>query len=119
MTADKKSKSQLIQELIEMLLIVKDKLISELKTGNKQSLDEVSVHFAPTAAYQEHSMANGWSDEYLKIAEEFDHIKEMLQNIVGHRHRCKIIGNGYTKSNRCSSQCCITNNIIPSNPAFM
>ncbi|MFT3911431.1 MAG: hypothetical protein QM737_18555 [Ferruginibacter sp.] len=56
-----------------------DKYILELGKGNIESLDEISMHFSPTAAYQEHSMANNWTDEYHKLAEKFDNIYEALK----------------------------------------
>lgn len=56
-----------------------NKYILELENGNMQSLDEINMHFLPTAAYQEHSMSNGWSDEYIKLAGEFDEIYNALK----------------------------------------
>lgn len=56
-----------------------NKYILELENGNMQSLDEINIHFLPTAAYQEHSMSNGWSDEYIKLAGEFDSIYNALK----------------------------------------
>lgn len=49
-----------------------DRYISELKNGNLASLNEIKMHFAPTSGYQELSMQNNWSAEYLKLAEKFD-----------------------------------------------
>lgn len=60
-----------------------DKYIAAFKNGSIEFLDEVNVHFAVTAAYQEHSMANGWSAEYLSMAEEFDSLYKALSHCTG------------------------------------
>ena len=58
-------------ELIQML----DKCISEIEQGNMNVIDDLAIEFAPTSSLQEHSLCNGWSDQYLIIAEEFDSIQ--------------------------------------------
>ena len=57
-----------------------DKYIITFKDGNIEFLNEVNTHFAPTAAYQEHSMANDWTIEYHKLAERFDKIYNRFIN---------------------------------------
>ncbi|MGC4036346.1 MAG: hypothetical protein QM764_10305 [Chitinophagaceae bacterium] len=57
-----------------------DKYISELEKGNLLLLDEMYVHFLPTAAYQEHAIANGWSIIYHKLAEQFDEVYKCLKD---------------------------------------
>lgn len=57
-----------------------DKYISELKNGNLDSLSEIRMHFAPTSGYQELSMQNNWSKEYLELADKFDLIESKLRN---------------------------------------
>ncbi|HLP37943.1 hypothetical protein [Lacibacter sp.] len=54
--------------------------INELSVGNLQSLKAIDRHFAPTSTLQEHSISNGWSDEYLRLAEKFDAIYSSLKN---------------------------------------
>jgi hypothetical protein len=54
-----------------------DKYISQLSLEKRIS-DEAYGHFMPTATFQEHSMANGWTAEYLLLAEKFDKICEEL-----------------------------------------
>jgi len=100
----KKQYDQLIKEAIVILLKVKgnikdnsdciytyyetpeqmhaeiDKYVIELKSGSILFLDEMYMHFLPTAAYQEHSMQNGWTTEYLALAGRFDKIYEVLKN---------------------------------------
>jgi hypothetical protein len=98
-----KSYDQLIDETISILLQVKDnikedsvcictyyetaeqmhneidKYIQEFKKGNLLFLDEVCIHFSPTAAYQEHSIANNWTTEYLNLAVQFDKVCEAIK----------------------------------------
>jgi len=57
-----------------------DRYVAELEKGNLNSLHEISVHFAPTAGYQELSLQNGWSNEYIKLSERFDKIESGLKN---------------------------------------
>jgi hypothetical protein len=49
-----------------------DAFISLLNSGGYQCLDKLSICFAPTGIFQEHSLSNGWSEDYLKLADEFD-----------------------------------------------
>ncbi len=60
------------QEIREEL----DEYISKLTEGNEDVLDTLNILFAPTSTFQELSIANDWSDEYLAMAEEFDKIYE-------------------------------------------
>jgi hypothetical protein len=57
-----------------------DKYVTELEVGNISSLVDLSTHFAPTSGYQGLSLQNGWSDEYMKLAERFDNIQSKLKN---------------------------------------
>lgn len=61
-------------------------LIKELASDQKQielldfeTLEKIMVEFLPTSTYQELAMSNGWSDEYLKIAEKFDSIHKRIE----------------------------------------
>ncbi|MBC7487821.1 MAG: hypothetical protein H7282_13845 [Cytophagaceae bacterium] len=60
------------QEIREEL----DEYISQLTEGNEEVLNTLNLLFAPTSTFQELSIANNWSDEYLAMAEEFDKIFE-------------------------------------------
>lgn len=101
---NKKLYADLTKELIEILVAVRakidngsdcdwsyfqspqeahneiDKYISELQNGDLGSLSVISMHFAPTAGYQELSIQNNWSDEYLQLADKFDLIETKLSN---------------------------------------
>jgi len=39
----------------------------------------LNMLFAPTGTFQEHSISNGWSNEYLALAEKFDKIYDALK----------------------------------------
>ncbi|AUC15909.1 hypothetical protein BTO06_12435 [Tenacibaculum sp. SZ-18] len=61
-------------------------LIKELDSDQKQiellnfdTLEKTMVEFLPTSTYQELAMSNGWSDEYLQIAEKFDSIHKRIR----------------------------------------
>jgi hypothetical protein len=100
----KRSYHQLINEAINILLQVKDKIkddsdcvytyyetpgdmrkeidkyVQELKNGRTILLDEMYMHFLPTAAYQEHSMADDWTIAYHNLAERFDKVYIAIKN---------------------------------------
>lgn len=57
-----------------------DRRINDLKLENRNALSEIYSHFLPTATFQEHSMSNGWSDEYMTLAIRFDKIYEQLKS---------------------------------------
>jgi hypothetical protein len=40
------------------------------------------VEFLPTSTYQELAMSNGWSEEYLQIAEKLDSIYKRIKTAV-------------------------------------
>ncbi len=91
-----------IQKVIDILNVIKNKIndqtemlytfwenpqeaveeindcVQKLQAGDTETLRIVNMLFAPTSSFQEMSMQNGWSDEYLKMGEEFDEIYERL-----------------------------------------
>src|SRR5689334_21753244 len=56
-----------------------DKLAEQVQQGNKEALDELNLHFLPGSTFQEHSLSNGWTDEYHRIASEFDSLFSKLK----------------------------------------
>ena len=52
--------------------------IENIKLCNFKTLDKINIEFAVTSTYQELSMSNGWSDDYLKLAAKFDKIYEEI-----------------------------------------
>jgi hypothetical protein len=49
-----------------------DQCIIQIRNGDINGLDTLNMLFAATSAFQEHSLSNGWADEYITIAEKFD-----------------------------------------------
>jgi hypothetical protein len=54
--------------------------IRQFQNGDVSSLEKVKFLFLPTATLQEHSIANGWPDEYLALAEKFDSLYSMTNH---------------------------------------
>ena len=50
-----------------------------LEAKNDQGLEFFLMSFLPTGTFQEISIQNGWSEEYLKLAAQFDTIYENLK----------------------------------------
>ena len=93
----------MIDELIKLIEVIKNKIsdspdaawtkyetakefrndleryITLLRVNDKDCLEDLKILFAPTASLQEHSISNGWSDEYLRLAEQFDKIYHRLK----------------------------------------
>lgn len=55
-----------------------DKHVKLLTEGNMHSIAELNLHFLPTSTFQEHSISNGWGDEYLQLANKFDRIYKTM-----------------------------------------
>lgn len=51
-----------------------DTLISQLSNKDTSNLETIYMHFLPTSTFQEHSLQNGWSGEYMMLAEKFDEL---------------------------------------------
>jgi hypothetical protein len=64
-------------------LIAKINLNSILLEENKKAgLEFFQLLFLPTGTLQEISIQNGWSEEYLKLAAEFDSIYEKVYQLM-------------------------------------
>lgn len=57
-----------VNEVTEML----DQFDERIQKHDTAALDELALLFAPTAPFQEISISNGWSEEFLNIAKLFD-----------------------------------------------
>ena len=53
--------------------------IEKIKFCDFATLDKLEMEFAPTSTYQEISLSNGWSKNFLELAEQFDKLKEKLK----------------------------------------
>jgi hypothetical protein len=49
-----------------------DEFISELKAMDMTCLGILQILFAPTGTLQEHSLSNGWENDYLDLSKKFD-----------------------------------------------
>lgn len=65
------SPDELRQEIMEDL--------QALKAGAHDKLEVFRGHFLPTATFQELALSNGWPDEYLSLAKEFDKLSSRYQ----------------------------------------
>ena len=94
---DKSHESDEIQKIIEILLAINNtidsktdvvwtrydrpeqlsndlkKYIEKLESGDYTILATLNHLFGPTGTFQELSISNGWGEEFLNIAEQFDH----------------------------------------------
>ncbi len=66
----------------EEFLIDLNQDIEKIKFCDFATLDKLEMEFAPASTYQEISLSNGWGDNFLKLAEDFDilHKKIMTNN---------------------------------------
>ena len=51
-----------------------DTCIEQLGKGDKSCLENLNMHFLPASTFQEHSLQNDWTNEYMKLSEKFDSI---------------------------------------------
>jgi hypothetical protein len=56
----------------ESLTIINDAISFFLEPKNNILPEDISMQFAPTGPLQEISLSNGWSEIYLKLAEQYD-----------------------------------------------
>lgn len=52
--------------------------IERIEACDFEALEKVMIEFAPTGTYQELSLSNGWSDDYIKLANKFDKLYNRL-----------------------------------------
>jgi len=64
---------------VEELQTMMDKDIIEFEAGDFSSLKEYKTMFLPTGDFQEISISNGWGEEYLQLAYEFDELYKNMQ----------------------------------------
>lgn len=93
-----------VKKIIDILIIIKNKIddntglvgsrfetpqslisyidfkIQELQSGMYASFDNINILFAPTGTMQEISISNGWAEEFLQIAAQFDDAYSKFEN---------------------------------------
>jgi hypothetical protein len=52
--------------------------IKKIENCDYQTLEKVQIEFLPTCTYQELSMSNDWSDNYILLSTDFDNIYERM-----------------------------------------
>jgi len=57
-----------------------DVYMEQLSKGDKSCLENLNMHFLPTSTFQEHSLQNDWTNEYMKLSEKFDSIYIKMKN---------------------------------------
>jgi len=57
-----------------------DNFIGRLKEGNIKVLKKIEFEFLPTGSLQEHSISNGWGNEYINLSSRVDAIGKKLKN---------------------------------------
>jgi hypothetical protein len=48
--------------------------INQFQADDISSLEKIKMLFLPTGTLQEHSICNGWTDEFLNLSTEFDRL---------------------------------------------
>lgn len=48
--------------------------IKSIENCDRKTLEKIKINFLPTSTYQEISLSNNWSEEFLRIASEFDNL---------------------------------------------
>lgn len=51
-----------------------DNHILRLNEGDKKVINDINVDFGPTSTFQELSIQNGWSEDYIILASKFDRL---------------------------------------------
>ncbi|HLO16618.1 MAG TPA: hypothetical protein VK206_17425 [Anaerolineales bacterium] len=54
-----------------------DLIVTELENG---SVPDIGALFAPTGPIQEVSISSGWGEEFIELAQRFDHEYERVRN---------------------------------------
>ncbi len=59
-----------------------DNHITRLSESDISKINELKILFLPTSDFQEISISNGWGEEYLEIAEEFDSLVQLVKKRI-------------------------------------
>ena len=51
-----------------------DNHILRLNEGDKKVINDINVDFGPTSTFQELSIQNGWSEDYIILASKFERL---------------------------------------------
>lgn len=53
--------------------------IKELEKGNLEILEKFNLYFAPTGTFQEIAIPNGWGEDFIIMANDFDQLYEKIK----------------------------------------
>jgi len=53
--------------------------ILELENGNLKKLEKYNLYFLPTGIFQEIAIPNGWGEDFVKLANDFDQMYELIK----------------------------------------
>jgi len=56
-----------------------EKDIKELNNGNLEILEKLNLNFAPTGTFQEIAIPNGWGEDFILMANDFDQLYEKIK----------------------------------------
>jgi hypothetical protein len=54
--------------------------IEKISFCDFETLDKLNLEFAPTSTYQELSLSNGWSNEYINLSAQFDKLYKKISS---------------------------------------
>ena len=54
-------------------------LIERIEQKELEAIGDAYFLFLPTGAFQEHAISNGWTEEYMNLAERFDKVYELTK----------------------------------------
>ena len=53
--------------------------IKDFENGNIEKLEKYSLYFAPTGTFQEISIPNGWGEDFILMANQFDELYKKIK----------------------------------------
>jgi hypothetical protein len=64
-----------------------ESVLQALQDGDVTVLDDFRMHFGPTSTFQEISISNGWGEEFLHLANDFESLHDHIKAMQKFRHR--------------------------------
>jgi hypothetical protein len=56
-----------------------DACLEKIRKHNIEGIKRAAFFFLPTSDFQEHSISNGWTDEYMRLSTLFDQVDQSLK----------------------------------------
>jgi hypothetical protein len=56
--------------------------IKKIRECDAEALSKIYTEFLPTCTYQELAMTNGWGNDYLKLADQFDYYHKKIRAVM-------------------------------------